>query len=667
MFVKVAVPRPLDSLFDYEYDEAALGPVEVGEWVRVPFGRTKLNACVLEVSTSRPKMPEGVSLKGVLEKLDPEFRIPEEVLRLCRFGSEYYQYPIGEALFVAAPPKIDKKLGTRGGKEPDPERILRDRQLTPAQASVLAEILSVSGEKPDTAFLLEGVTGSGKTEVYIEAAREVLSRGKSVLILVPEISLTAQLRERFVSSLNEETALWHSALADGLRQNQWRRVKSGEIRVVIGARSAVFAPLRDLGLIVVDEEHDATYKQEERFRYQARDLALFRARQNRVPILLGSATPSLETLSRVKEGKIRMLRLESRFSKNTLPAVHLVDLTEEAPVGAGTVKTPLAGTVIRAMQETIDRGEQVMIFLNRRGYSQFILCQSCGWVKKCSQCSISMTHYQKRAEMKCHVCGSRERPPLECPDCKGSSLHGMGSGTESLEDDLALVLTGAKTLRLDRDQVTSQKRLEETLDEFRSLQANLLIGTQMLVKGHDFPKVTCVVVVSTDSLLQWPDFRASERALQTLIQVAGRSGRAELPGRVFLQGYDLEHPVIQVLLEKKAKAEFLEEELAMRELLAYPPFSRLVRFRFEHENEQECRNFAEKTAESVRRELGEELSVRMMGPSEALLFRAQNRYRFDLYFKSPGVEWLHRISRGVKDLARAAEFNLVVDVDPYNS
>ncbi len=671
MYVKVAVPRPIDALFDYEYDEVTLGSVQAGDWVRVPFGNSKLNACVIETSSEAPALPEGVKAKPVIERLDASFRLPEEVLALCRFGSEYYQYPIGEALFAAAPPKPDQVLSARAKKTAAFDDSRKNRVLSDEQSRVVAEIRARCESRPDAAFLLEGITGSGKTEVYIELARDALAQGKSVLILVPEISLTAQLRDRFQSSLPERVALWHSALSDGVRQTQWRQVKEGQIRVVIGARSALFAPFCNLGLIVVDEEHDSTYKQEERFRYQARDLAMFRAKQRKIPIVLGSATPSLESIQRVREGKLVPLKLKSRYSKSTLPTIHAVSLIDESPVGAGTVRTPLAPTTIRAMQGAIDRGEQVMIFLNRRGYAQFLLCQACGWVQKCSQCSISMTLYQKRGELRCHVCASRARVPSQCGECGSAEVFGMGSGTESLEDDLAMVLTGAKILRLDRDQITSQKRLEETLEEFRSLRANVLIGTQMLVKGHDFPRVTCVVVVSVDSLLKWPDFRASERALQTLIQVSGRAGRAELPGNVYLQGYDLEHPVVRVVQGELSHEEFVQEELSMREMLSYPPFSRLVRFRFDHEAEDACREFALEVAGRVRAMLasapggGEE--HRVLGPSEALLFRAQNRYRFDLYFKAPSLDLLYRVSKGVRAIASERGMNVVVDVDPYNS
>jgi len=666
LFVKLAIPRPIEKLFDYAYDESTLGAIEVGDLVRVPFGRGSLNAVVLERSTEPPALPTGIKLKAVAARLDPDFKMPFEILNLCRFASEYYQYPIGEAFFAALPPKLETLLASRKKKESvfDHSRILK---LTEKQNEVFQQFIQKRKEQADSVFLLEGITGSGKTEVYIEAARKILAEGKSVLILVPEIALTAQLKDRFEAGLHRSVALFHSALSDGLRQVQWRQARAGEIQVVIGARSAIFAPLQNLGLIVVDEEHDPTYKQEERFRYQARDLALYRAKQAKIPVILGSATPSMETLLRVREGRAVHLELKERFSRKPLPQIHLVSLTEEPLVGEGTLKTPIAESVARVMQQTLDRDEQILVFLNRRGFSQFILCQSCGWVKKCDRCSISMTFYQKRNELKCHVCGLRARLPSECENCHGNELFGMGSGTESLEEDLKLILNGAKILRLDRDQITSQKRLEETLLDFRELKANILIGTQMLVKGHDFPRVTCVVVLSTDALLKWPDFRASERAIQTLIQVSGRAGRADLAGNVYLQGYDLEHPVIKIINGEAPLETFIEEELAQRKMLFYPPFSRFVRFRVEDEDEQKAKNFVNRLGGEARRFVGPDFEERVMGPSEALLFRAQNRYRFDLYFKSPSTDLLYKLSRRLKALSVEAQVDLIIDVDPYQS
>lgn len=669
MYVKVAIPRPIDSLFDYQYDETALGPVHAGNLVVVPFGRVKLNACVVEVTDVKPVLPEGIKMRSVVEKISDEFSITPDIEKLCRFGSEYYQYPIGEAYFVATPPKPEKILGTRAVKEKPwvpSAKILNDEQ-----AQAYAQLVEKTDQKNDSVFLLEGVTGSGKTEVYIEYAKKVLAAEQGVLILVPEIALTSQLKDRFEKALGVPIALWHSALSDGLRQTQWRKVKTGEIKVVVGARSAVFAPFHDLGLIVVDEEHDQTYKQEERFRYQARDLALYRGKILNIPVILGSATPSLETLQRVTEGKIYPIFLKNRYSTKPTPVIELVSLIDEPLIMNAAIKTPITEKTVRTMQESIDRGEQVIVFLNRRGFSQFILCKDCGWIKKCTQCSISMTHYQRKNELRCHVCGLKANVPDTCEQCHSHELEGMGSGTESLEDELRLLLTNAKILRLDRDQVTSQKRLEETLDSFRNLEANVLIGTQMLVKGHDFPKVTCVVVMMADMLLKWPDFRASERALQTLIQVAGRAGRAELQGKVLIQGYDLEHPVLKLVqggaAAKEEKELFIQEELELRKALFYPPFSRFVRYRFEHEDEPTLKRKVETVAHRLSQEEGTPMEGRIMGPSEALLFRANNRYRYDLYFKAPTVESLFKVSRKVKILAQHEEIDLTIDVDPYSS
>ncbi len=659
LYVKVAVPRPVDSLFDYEYDEKELGPIKPGDLVTLSFGKSKLNACVVEVSEARPALDEKIKIKKVSGRLSENWSLTEDILKLCQFGAEYYQYALGEAFFVATPPKPEKELGVRARKS-KPVKVPFIKDLTQDQAQVVEQMRKTIEQKNDSVFLLQGVTGSGKTEVYIEIARTVLAKNQGVLILVPEIALTAHLRERFENALGEPIALWHSAISDGLRQDQFKKVKSGEVRVVVGARSGIFAPFKELGLIVVDEEHDQTYKQEERFRYHARDLALFRAKYLKIPVILGSATPSLETLQRSREGKNEHLFLKRRFSAHASPELEFVSLIDEPLIIHDEIRTPIAEVTIKRMQESIDRGEQVMVFLNRRGFSQFIMCKDCGWIKKCTNCSISMTHYHKKNELSCHVCGLKIKISETCEECHSHELTGMGSGTEALEEELGLLLRDSKIIRLDRDQITSQKRLEETLDDFRQLKANVMIGTQMLVKGHDFPKVTCVVVMMADMLLKWPDFRASERALQTLIQVSGRSGRADLPGRVMVQGYDLDHPVLKVLRGEVSSDVFIEEELALRKLLFYPPFSRFVRYRFEDADQYQLKKKVEKLALLLSDE-------RLMGPSEALLFRAHNRYRYDLYYKAPSIEALFRMSRKIKKWSNDETLDLLVDVDPYSS
>lgn len=669
LFVKVAVPRPVDQAYDYSWslDQANGITPRPGLWVKVPLGRAQVVGCVLEVFTDPPRVPEGIKIKSVLEVMNEGFEVPSVLQKLAAFAAEYYQYPLGEAYQVIAPPKIAQPIRPPKKKEkalpPLVDRKLNDEQMGVHQK--LLEMLNSNAPKP---CLLEGVTGSGKTEIYLEVAKEVLSRGHSVLILVPEIALTAQLRDRFEHGLGCSVVLWHSAVSDGLRQHQWLESNRGEVKVIVGARSAIFAPLKNIGLIVVDEEHDQTYKQEERFRYQARDLALFRGNLEKALVLLGSATPSLETLHRVQQGKCTHLLLKQRHSRAKMPVLKFVSLKDELCVDESKSKTPFALKTIEEMQSTLDRGEQVIVFLNRRGFSQFLMCKDCGWVKECSDCSISMTHYQGRRELKCHVCGKKEAIPHACESCHSHELVGMGSGTESLEEDLQRVLNDARVGRLDRDAITSQKRLEQLLQDFRDLKFNVLVGTQMLVKGHDFPKVTCVVVVSTDSILRFPDFRSAERALQTLIQVSGRSGRADIAGQVLLQGYDLDHEVIQVLQGVRSVDEFRKNELETREALQYPPFSRMVRFRFSDAQENRLKQQVGALMNRLEQlEVYTQWPERWLGPSEALLFRAHQEYRYDLYFKAGRVEDLIRASQTVKKMAHEFEMDLTVDVDPYHS
>ena len=672
--VSVAVPRPLDAFFSYGIpnDERAYRP---GTWVRVPFGRSTVIGFVVESPKPISELPASVDpskLKSILESGDEEDRIPPDVFALCEWASKYYAQPLGELLAAACPPaSLGLRSTNREAKFVSRNTVAqREIFLNDEQKIALAgmDALRVRPAALRVA-LLHGVTGSGKTEVYIELAKRVLAAGKGVLLLVPEIALTSQLHERLESGIGETVARWHSAMPDAKRRDQGAALRRGEIRVVVGARSAVFAPIQDLGLILVDEEHDPTYKQEDRVHYHARDLSIVRGKNADALVVLGSATPSLESRERVREGKYAEFELKARYSTGGMPAIELIDLGDEVLVEG--IQASIAQKTLTAIQETLARGEQAMIYLNRRGFAAFLRCRDCGEVSECPNCSISLTVHKRSRELRCHVCGHAEAIPDFCPKCQAVDLDPIGAGTESLEEELPKILPDVKILRLDRDAVTSASRLEKTLNAFRNGEAQILLGTQMLAKGHDFPKVTLVVVVLADALFRYPDFRAPERALQILSQVSGRAGRAELPGRVLIQTYQPDAPVLAVLLGERTEEDFLAEELELRQALSYPPFGRMARLRLESTERNEAVSRCEAIAIALRAaqpgiekdESG--LRLEYLGPSEAFLERAKGIFRWDLLIKSSSVRALSRSISVAKKLAARERWTLLVDVDPY--
>lgn len=680
--VSVAVPRPLDAFFSYGIpdDSRSLGP---GTWVRVPFGRSTVIGFVVEEPKSIAELPKSVDpakLKSILEIGDDEDKIPADVFALCSWASRYYAQPLGELLAAACPPaSLGLRSTTREAKLLSRNTVaqreihLNDEQIRARDGmDALRTRPHGNGETGTSAprvALLHGVTGSGKTEVYIELAKRVLAEGKGVLLLVPEIALTSQLHERLESGIGETVARWHSAMPDAKRRDQGAALRRGEIRVVVGARSAVFAPIQNLGLILVDEEHDPTYKQEDRVHYHARDLSIVRAKGADALVVLGSATPSLETRERAREGKYASFELKARYSTGGMPTIEVVDLADE-PLVEG-IQAPIAEKTLEVIRETLARGEQAMIYLNRRGFAAFLRCRDCGEVSECPNCSISLTVHKRSRELRCHVCGHAEGIPDFCGKCQAVDLDPIGAGTESLEEEIPKLLPEAKILRLDRDAVTSASRLEKTLNAFRNGEAQILLGTQMLAKGHDFPKVTLVVVVLADALFRYPDFRAPERALQILSQVAGRAGRAELPGRVLIQTFQPDAPVLSVLLGERSEESFLEEELELRKALAYPPFGRMARLRIESTERNEAVSRCEAIANALRSaQLGienEEPGVRLdfLGPSEAFLERAKGIFRWDVLIKSSSVRALGRSVAVAKMHAARERWTLLVDVDPY--
>ena len=643
--LRVALPVPLPRLFDYLPPPAALiGPDWIGRRVRVPFGRTEQVGVVLSMGASEVDLG---TLKPVLAVLDEKPLLGAELLETLHFCARYYHAPLGEVMATALPVGLRDGQAlpettphgwqiTRAGtaalagkpgqgrprrllerlaagpvaedlldqddpgwrvaarsllKQARAERIplltpvplpsdARAPTLNSAQAGALELLRSGRGFR---ALLLEGVTGSGKTEVYLQAIRDCLAAGKQALVLVPEIGLTPQTLHRFRSRLGVPVIAMHSGLADGERARAWLAMARGEARVLVGTRSAIFTPLPEAGLIVIDEEHDASYKQHDGIRYHARDVALVRARALGIPVILGSATPSLESLHNALSRRYQLARLPQRAGGANPPRVRVVDVRKR-PLQHG-----LSSDMMDAIAACLARGEQALVFKNRRGYAPVLLCHDCGWSALCKRCDAAMTVHGSGRTLICHHCGARGHRPLSCPDCASLALQPQGFGTERIEEALAARFPDAVLMRIDRETTRRRGALEKALEEFGDA-SGILVGTQMLAKGHDLPRLTLVAVVGVDEGLFSADFRAGERLAQLLVQVAGRAGRAKLAGEVLLQTHHPAHPLLNTLLAGGYPA-VAAMALAEREAAGFPPFTFLAVLRAEALREGDVQDF----------------------------------------------------------------------------
>ena len=513
--------------------------------------------------------------------------------------------------------------------------------------------------------LLHGVTGSGKTEVYLRAVQDTLARGKNAIILVPEIALTLwvgrQCRAWFGARF-EGVAILHSALSDVERAREWWRVRNGQARVVVGTRSAVFAPVENLGLIIVDEEQESSYKQEETPRYHGRDVAIVRAKLENAVALLGSATPSLETYHHAMNGKYELLSIAGRVENRSLAAVEIVDLRQDFQQTHQT--SPISRALHNGIAECLEFHTQALVLINRRGYSWSVLCRSCGASVQCANCSISMTHHKSRNRLECHYCGSIQSIPKVCPKCGSKYVYFFGEGSEHLEERLHKEFPGARIGRLDRDTVRTKQQYQETLGAFAGGALDILVGTQMLAKGHDFQRVTVVGVVSADSSLSLPDFRAAERTFQLLTQVAGRAGRGDLPGRVLIQTYYPEHYAIQDAV-RQDYISFYEREVEFRRMMGYPPFTSLANVIVRHTSMETAVRWSRRLSEYFAPHDGK--GVRILGPASAPLARLKKEYRYQFLLKSPKRSVLTKLLAGAVSFCEANEIPetaILVDMDP---
>ncbi|MBC1375557.1 primosomal protein N' [Listeria sp. FSL L7-0091] len=532
-------------------------------------------------------------------------------------------------------------------------------QLLPNQAIACEKITAATEQET---FLIHGVTGSGKTEIYLQTIEAKLKEGKEAIVLVPEISLTPQMVERFKSRFGSEVAVLHSALSSGEKYDEWRKIERKEARVVVGARSAVFAPFENLGIIIIDEEHEASYKQEDNPRYHARDVAIWRAVKYQCPVVLGSATPSLESFARAKKGVYTLIELPSRVNERAMPEVRVVDMREEL---RKENRTEFSTELLEKIKDRIAKKEQTVLMLNRRGYSSFVMCRDCGYVVECPNCDISLTYHQSSNQMKCHYCGHEERVPQKCPSCEGEHIRYFGTGTQKVEESLTKLIPEARVIRMDVDTTRTKGAHEKLLKSFRNHEADILLGTQMIAKGLDFPDITLVGVLNADTMLHLPDFRASERTFQLLTQVSGRAGRHERTGEVVVQSYNPEHYSIE-FAKKHDFIGFYNHEMQLRKMGAYPPFYYLTMINVSDENEMKAIRTIQEMAQFLRGKLGPDAVI--LGPVPSTITRIKNKYRYQCIIKykiEPNLkkELKTLITHYQKDQQKG--LTITIDVQPY--
>ncbi len=718
-------PRFAAPLLDYLAPGEGAAP-PVGTRVSVPLGKGRRTGLVL-AHLDRSDVP-AERLRPVLDVLDAEPLWDPATLELLRWAARYYCHPLGQVLAYALPQQLRRggkvppapvlwragekasggapgllaraprqreflgallAAGRKGVAQealasisPDWRRIvrlLREKGLAesfefevPEYADMLREKpLGLSGEQSaavnamqmDQGYachLLDGVTASGKTEVYLHLVQRVLASNRQCLLLAPEIGLTPQLASRLTARFRAPAAVLHSGLNQGERLRAWADARSGRARLVVGTRSAVFAPCPELGLIVVDEEHDPSYKQQDGFRYQARDLAVMRASRVGIPVVLGSATPALESLLNVRRERYAHLRLTKKVTGTRPPLARLVDLNRHRP------EHGLSAPLVRAMSEQLDSGSQVLLYLNRRGFAPVLMCPDCRSAEECNHCDARLVFYRRRDLLICHHCGANRRPPSGCEDC-GTPLQSIGRGTERLEEELQARFPDYPVARMDRDNVRGRRRLEHILGGIRERHYRILLGTQMLTKGHDFPALGLVGVIDADQGMFSQEFRGPERLAQTLVQVAGRAGRREQPGLLVLQTRFPDHPLLRQLL-KEGYAGFANTALSLREATGWPPFGHLAVLRASAPEAASVREFLDRAKASISEEYGRGCSVEVLGPAPALMERRRDRNHAHLVSRSSSradlQKFLSRWIPTVRALKRPRRVNWSVDVDP---
>lgn len=669
--VQVAIPRPLRTLLSYTIPTDQ-NP-SVGVRVVVPLGKQRTVGIVLGRETVDIS-DDSFTLKPLLETLDTTPLPDSHLLELLQWAARYYHHPAGEVIFGALPvmlrrakplsARMQKLLAnTASGNQEPPTTAAKQLQLTTEQHQCLQAIAAWNQAENPRPVLLHGITGSGKTEIYLRLLEPLVEQGQQALVIVPEIGLTPQLLQRFRRFFSNATIVClHSGLSDGERMKAWLQARSGAASIIIGTRSALFTPAPRLGMIMIDEEHDASLKQQEGFRYHGRDLAIKRAQLLNIPILLGTATPSLESLFNADNGRFHYIRLDQRPGAANKPQLQIQD---SRPFELQAGLTPVS---LQAIRQTLERGEQAMVFLNRRGFAPVLLCPACGWQASCPHCSANMTWHARRQRLVCHHCMTEQNTPAQCPACQNPKLTTQGLGTERLELALQTHFPEFPVIRIDRDVTRRKGELEDKLTVVRSNEPLILTGTQMLAKGHDFPNLTLVVILEIDQSLLSTDYRALERLGQLLVQVAGRAGRAEKPGRVILQTTQPGHPLLHQL-SGQGYTPFARQLLEDRKRWRFPPFGHQIMIRASSTVSMEK---ALQFLENVSRLLhtAEGTRIQRLGPVPAPLEKRANRFRAQLLLgcaqRAPLHNALNRLWQQQKKLPGRSGIRWSVDVDPID-
>jgi primosomal protein N' (replication factor Y) len=658
-YVEIALPLPIDSLFDYKVPVKWRKEVLAGKRVWVPFGKRRLLGYVVGVKEESAAR----GLKSIYSVIDKDPIISDDLMRLSEWISEYYMCSLGEAIHNAVPGALKSGKTSVKQRKFDEDRSYAGTahlEFTDEQKRAYAAMARTLDEKTHECFLLHGVTSSGKTEIYLQLIDRALSAGRSSIVLVPEISLTPQTIERFKSRFSDKVAVVHSRLTGGMRFREFDRIRKGQARVVVGARSALFSPVKDLGVIVIDEEQEPTYKQEESPRYHAREVALMRARLNNAVVILGTATPSMESFYRARLGQYRYLELKKRIDNRPMPRVTVVDMKEE--MHRQKRLAVLSLLLKNKIKESLERKEQVILFLNRRGFSTFIMCKSCGYIVNCKRCDNSMVYHSKRDEFICHRCNKREKAYKICPACKKGYLRYFGKGTQKVESELHKHFPDAAADRMDTDATKKRGSHDAILENFKDRKLDILVGTQMIAKGLDFPQVTLVGVISADVTLNLADFRAGERTFNLLMQVGGRAGRGRDPGEVVVQTFTPEHYVFKAAREHDYE-DFYNREVKTRKELSFPPFTHIIRLT--------CRAGKEEKAEGVLSDLAKLIkskrlsNVEVNGPFPSLIAKSRGRYSYNLMVKTADPhKTALRLKKILDGFGRRKGGVITADVDP---